>query len=342
MRASITVMALAHNAGFVPALAALLGNAVIGVLKWIGFFATGSSALFAEAVHSVADVSNQALLLFGIVRARRAPTAEYEYGYGRERFFWALISACGIFFLGAGVTLFHAWEALAHPAHAAPSLFSFGILGIAFVIELATLVVALRALKARFPDEDWSYAFEHGDPVTVAVVYEDTVAVLGVVVALASMALVELTGNPLWDGIGALVIGLLLAGIAVVLIRKNHQYLIGRSMPADMREEIIELLERDPIIEKVLHFKSSTLGLDQYRVTCDVEVNGTSLFREMRERQFVSDSFEEMGDSEEEFVRFCVEYADRIPRIIGEHINRVEAKVQKAYPSVTHIDIELN
>ncbi|MEN9413421.1 MAG: hypothetical protein RLZZ342_508 [Candidatus Parcubacteria bacterium] len=331
-----------HTTGFVPALAALLGNGFIAILKWIGFFASGSSAMFAEAVHSVADVSNQALLLFGIVRARRAPTPEFEYGYGRERFFWALISACGIFFVGAGVTIMHGIEALTTSAHSAPTAFSFGILGVAFVVEVITLVVALRALKARFPAHTWQYALAHGDPVTVAVVYEDTVAVEGVLVALASMWLSEITGDAHWDGYGALLIGGMLAFIAIVLIRKNHQYLIGRSMPEEMRRKILKMLAADPIIEKVVDFKSSTLGLDQYRVTCDIEVNGSALFREMRERQFVSDRFEDMGESEEEFVRFCVEYADRIPRIIGEHINRVEAKVQKAFPSITHVDIELN
>ncbi len=335
-------MAVGHTAGFVPALAALLGNLFIAILKWLGFFASGSSAMFAEGVHSIADVSNQALLLFGVVRARRAPTPEFEYGYGRERFFWALISACGIFFLGAGITLFHAWESIMHPMRSGLSSFSSGILIVAFVIELGTLVVALRALKSRFRTQTWSYALTHGDPVTVAVVYEDAVAVLGVLVALASMWLAEYTGEARWDGFGALIIGGLLAFIAIVLIRKNHQYLIGRSMPESMRRKIVKLLEKDPIIEKVIDFKSSTLGLDEYRVKCEVEINGSALFREIREREFVSDRFEEVAHDEDAFVRFCVEYADRIPRVIGEHINRVEAIVQKAYPTVIHIDIELN
>jgi zinc transporter 9 len=331
-----------HSTGFVPALAALAGNIVVAGLKWLAFAATGSSAMFAEAVHSVADSANQSLLLFGVIRARRAPTKEFEYGYGRERFFWALISACGIFFAGAGITILHALESLAGGAHPAPSALSLGVLAIAFVIEAATLGLALSSLARKYPKLDWGERFSHGDPVTVAVVYEDGVAVLGVLVAALSIWLSSLTGNPHLDAYGSLVIGGLLALIAIILIRKNHEYLIGRAMPEDMRRKILKMLESDPIIEKVLDFKSSTLGLDQYRIKCEIEVNGTSLFREMRERQFVSDSFDEMGDSEDEFVRFCVEYADRIPRIIGEHINRVEGKVQKSFPQVTHIDIELN
>lgn len=331
-----------HGTGFYPALAALLGNVLVTALKWIGFFLSGSSAMFSEAVHSVADTANQALLLFGIVRARRAPTQEYEYGYGRERFFWALISACGIFFAGAGVTFLHGLEALTAEHVPDVSLLSLAILGIAFVVEGVTLALALWSLSKKYQGKPWAHIFSHGDPVTIAVVYEDSIAVLGVLVALASTYLTNVTNDPRFDAYGSLIIAALLAFIAVLLIRKNHQYLIGRAMPEGMRARIVKMLEKDPIIEKVIDFKSSTLGLDEYRVKCEIEVNGSSLFREMRERRFVSDKFEELDDSEEEFVRFCVEYADRIPRIIGEHINRIEAKVQKAYPSVTHIDIELN
>ena len=298
--------------------------------------------MFSEAVHSVADTMNQAFLLFGIIRTRRAPTREHEYGYGHERFFWALISACGIFFAGAGVTIFHGIEALSSTAHPEPSALSFAILGIAFVVESVTLFVALRSLQRKHKTLSWRRRLSEGDPVTVAVVYEDAVAVAGVFVALLSMWLTQWTGNAHWDAYGSLIIGALLAFIAMILIQKNHEYLLGRSMPEGMRRRIVKMLESDPIIEKVLDFKSSTLGLDEYRVKCEIEVNGSALFHEMRERQFVSDSFEELGDSQEDFVRFCVEYADRIPRIIGEHINRVEAKVQKAFPTVTHIDIELN
>jgi zinc transporter 9 len=331
-----------HGTGFYPALAALVGNVLVTLLKWLGFFVSGSSAMFSEAVHSVADTANQALLLFGIARARRAPTQEHEYGFGHERFFWALISACGIFFAGAGITIFHAIEALTSMHHADTNPFSYLVLIVAFVVESSTLLLALRSLRNKHPGLTWSERFSDGDPVTVAVVYEDGVAVAGVIVAFASIWLSQYTGNPHWDGYGSLAIGGLLALVAVLLIEKNHQYLIGRSMPEAMRRRIIKMLERDTIIEKVLDFKSSTLGLDEYRVKCEIEVNGSALFHEMREREFVSNSFAEMGDSEEDFVRFCVEYADRIPRIIGEHINRVEAKVQKAFPTVTHIDIELN
>lgn len=331
-----------HGTGFYPALAALLGNLFVTTLKWVGFFASGSSAMFSEAVHSLADTANQGLLLFGIVRARRAPTAEYAYGYGRERFFWALISACGIFFAGAGVTILHGVEALGADHAPETSALTIGILLVALVVEAATLALALRSLMRKHPGLLFRELFAQGDPVTIAVIYEDSVAVLGVLVALGATWLTEATGDARYDAYGSLLIGALLAWIAILLIRKNHDYLLGRSMPETMRRRVVKMLEQDPIIEKVIDFKSSILGLDEYRIKCEVEINGSAVFREMRERQFVSDRFEDMGDSEEDFVRFCVEYADRIPRIIGEHINRIEAKVQKAYPTVKHIDIELN
>lgn len=336
------MMSASRGTGFLPALAALLGNTTVTALKWVGFFVSGSSALFAEAVHSLADTGNQALLLIGIIRARRAPTQEFAYGYGRERFFWALISACGIFFAGAGVTIYHGLESLTALEHADPSPLSFVILLVALIVEAATLAFALRDLARTHPKCSWRERFHEGDPVTLAVIYEDAVAVLGVIVALASIWLVEITGNPHWDACGSLLIGVMLAGVAVMLIKKNREYLLERSIPEVMRRKIVKMLEQDPIIEKVLDFKSSILGIDEYRVKCEVELNGSALFHEMREREFISAQFEDVANDHDEFVRFCVEYADRIPRIIGEHINRVEAKIQRAFPSVHHIDIELN
>lgn len=335
-------MSASSGTGFLPALAALLGNAAVTALKWIGFFLSGSSALFAEAVHSLADTGNQALLLVGIIRARRAPTQEFAYGYGRERFFWALISACGIFFAGAGVTIYHGLESLSALEHADPSPLSFAILLIALVVEAATLAFALRDLAHTHPKRSWRERFHEGDPVTLAVIYEDAVAVLGVVVALASILLVEITGNPHWDAYGSLLIGAMLAGVAIMLIRKNREYLLERSIPEPMRRKIVRILEHDPIIERVIDFKSSVLGIDEYRVKCEVEINGSALFHEMREREFVSAQFEDVANDHDEFVRFCVEYADRIPRVIGERINTLEAKIQRTFPIVRHIDIELN
>jgi zinc transporter 9 len=330
-----------RDTGLVPALAALVGNVVVTIVKWIGFFASGSAVLFSEAVHSMADTANQSLLLVGIVRARRKPSQAHAYGYGRERFFWALISACGIFFAGAGITVLHGVEAFLHPEPYTFTAIAVASLAVSFVVESVTFVLALRALASRMPRAPWRERLTEGDPVTLAVVYEDGAAVLGVAIALASIWLSSITGDARLDGAGSALIGVLLGGLAVLLIRMNREYLLGRAMSPDTEAEIVELLEHDPVIEKVIDFKSSALGLDEYRVKCEVEVNGSAIFREMREREFISGRYEDI-EGPDDFLRFCVEYADRIPRLIGEHINRLEKAVHRAHPTVTHIDIELN
>lgn len=335
---------MAHHgpSGFVPALAALIGNIIVALLKWAGFFLTGSSALFSEAVHSVADIANQAFLIVGVVRTKKRPDRDFVYGYGRERFFWALISACGIFFAGAGVTIVHGIQAWSDPAVHGGSSFNESILLIAFIVESFTFFLAYRSLAARFKGKRLRVMLEDGDPVTVAVLYEDGIAVIGVAIAFLSIELTRITGSGFWDPAGSILIGALLAVMAIVLIRKNHDYLLGRAMPEQLQKKIIKMLEADPVIEKVIDFKSTTLGLDEHRIKCEIEVNGSALFSEIREREFIAGWYEDVVASEEDYIRFCVDYADRIPRVIGEHINKVEARVQKAFPTITHIDIELN
>ena len=171
---------------------------------------------------------------------------------------------------------------------------------------------------------------------------EDCVAVVGVLIAAFSIALSYYTGNYVWDALGSLIIGCMLAGVAVLLIMKNRFYLMGRAMPEDLKEEIVALLVRDPVIEKVLVFKSTTLDFNVYRLSCEVEINGPSLLKEMYKRSTLRSQFDEIKNDFEEFKRFCVHYSDRMPRLIGKHIDIVEAKLMKKFPSVRHIDIEVN
>ena len=167
--------------GFVSVVAALVGNFVITILKAIGFAVSGSSSLFSEAVHSLADTANQALLLVGIVKSRKAPDEESSYGYGLERFFWALISACGVFFVGAGITVYHGVDTLLHPGELIFKPEVFIILAVSFVVELITFSIAFcELLEGREDGETLVDTISDGDPTVLAVVYEDGVAVFGV------------------------------------------------------------------------------------------------------------------------------------------------------------------
>ena len=225
-----------NNHGTVPVIAALSGNALIMVLKFIGFLLSGSGAMLSESIHSFADTANQALLMVGIKRSKKKATKEFSYGYGKERFLWALISACGLFFVGAGATVYQGINALFENEHVAVSWIVFAILGISFVVELFTLWLAYRELRATTKGMRLKKALEYGDPATIAVLYEDSIAVLGVVVAFISILLTKLTGNYYWDAIGSITIGIMLGVMAIVLINKNRGLLLEKAIPEEIKE----------------------------------------------------------------------------------------------------------
>jgi solute carrier family 30 (zinc transporter), member 9 len=191
-------------------------------------------------------------------------------------------------------------------------------------------------------DETFFEMLEGGDPTVLAVVYEDGVAVFGVFLAAISVGISYLTGNPMWDSIGSIFIGVLLAWVAVVLILKNKGYLVEKSIPEEIKERIIEILIADPMIERVYDFKSSTVELGKYRAKCEVEVNGTALFKEVSNGVMLKEDYETVKEDYQEFVRFCVEYTDRVPRVIGTRIDELEERIKKEIPAVRHIDIEIN
>ncbi len=327
--------------GFISVFFALLGNTVITVIKFFGFYLSGSSVLFSEAVHSFADTMNQSLLMVGIKKSAKKADEEFVYGYGQERFLWALISACGIFFLGAGVTVSQGIEALRHPKSIELSPLIFAILIISFILESFSFYTAWHELRAS-SSGSVANSFKHGDPTTIAVLYEDGIALLGVLVALVSIILSRATGNHYWDGIGSIVIGLMLAGIAVMLINKNRGFLIKRAIPEEIKERAIEILKADPVVEKVLDFKSAVLDIGSYRIKCEVEFNGSALMKEIYKSVSLKEEFEKVSEDYEEFKKFFVENIDRLPRLIGKRIDEIEKKIKTEIPGIIHIDIEIN
>jgi len=335
-------MALQSTIGFKPVAAAVIGNTVVTIIKFFAASVSGSSSMFSEAIHSLADTANQILLLIGLRRSLKKADDNFEYGYGNELSFWALISACGIFFVGAGVTAYHGITSFLHPHEIEFSWVVLIVLLIAFVIESYTLWVAISQLKRAFPRMRWRKRLQHADPSTLAVFLEDAVAVFGVLIAALSIALSYYTGAPVWDAIGSIIIATLLGVVAVVLIVKNRSYLLGRAIPEGLQEKVEALLLSEPTIEKVLDFKSTILGFGVYRITCDVEFNGGALLGDVYQQSALRDEYEEVRGDYEAFKRFCADYADRIPRLMGKKIDEIEARIRKAHPAIRHIDIEIN
>lgn len=232
--------------------------------------------------------------------------------------------------------------ALQHPATPHISGVVFVILAVSFVVESFTLRTALRELRSHDPELSFRESLAEGDPATVAVVYEDSVAVFGVVVAALGILATYLTGNPLWDALSSIVIGVCLAVVAVLLIQKNRSFLIGKSIPRGVQEGITELLEADPFIEKVVVFKSTVLDVGHYHIKCEVEWNGAAFLKQLFDGADMEETYEEIRGDYTEFKRFIAYTANRVPRLMGRVIDDIETRIMREFPEVDHIDIEIN
>lgn len=331
--------------GFLPVIAAAVGNFLVCIAKFVGFLVSGSGAMFSEAVHSLADTANQVLLVIGVKRSVRQPNEEFNYGYGKERFIWALISACGIFFIGCGVTVYHGISSLLEGSAARFSPWNIGILAVSFLIESFTFLIAIRELRGHLlhrAKRKWRDAIAEADPATLAVLYEDGLALLGIIIAFSSIGLFYLTGNPHWDAAGSIIIGLLLGVMAILLIAKNRSYLITKSIPKEVEGIILGILNNDPTVEKVLDFKSAILDVDKYLIKCDVEFNASALMKELNQHHFLENEYKEAKESYGDFMKFSVEYMDRVPRLVGKKIDDLEKKIRAKVPQAIFIDIEIN
>jgi len=322
--------------------AALFGNIFVTIMKTIVAISSGSASMFAESVHSFADTLNQSLLLIGLKRSKRPADLSRGYGYGIERFFWSLISACGILFIGAGVTVYHSIDSLlSHNSTIHDyNYFTILVLCLAFIVEGITLIIAIKELKGQEPLS--KEIFLEADPVTLAVVYEDGAAVLGVLVALASQVLMHITGNNVYDSVGGIIVGLILGFLAVLLIVKNHQYIIGKSLSEEMTEEITDLLLSDPCIENISEFKSVAVDINKYRIYTTVEWNGSPLYEEIYEAGDLKEEFDNIKDDFQAFAKLMFKTTDRIPRLVGNRIDEIEKRIKDQFPEIAYVDIEIN
>jgi cation diffusion facilitator family transporter len=280
-------------------LVALAANASIAVAKLVAGLISGSSAMLAEAAHSVADTMNQVFLLFSLSLGERAPDAEHPFGYGKERFFWSFLAAVGIFVAGAGFSLYEGLHRIFGPTAKEGSFgIAYAVLAFAFLAEGASLVRAWRHTRSEARASSKSYAGyvrSSRDPTTKTVLFEDSAAVVGVGFAFAGIALHQATGNQIYDGLASVAIAVLLAVVAFVLGRDTRALLIGEAATPEERRAIVDILEARPEVDRLLEVLTMALAPDRLLVaaridladglsTSEVERASSAIDRELRER----------------------------------------------------------
>jgi cation diffusion facilitator family transporter len=260
------------EAGAKATIAALFANAGIAVAKFVAFVFTGSASMLAEGIHSVADTSNQALLLLGIRRAKRPATAIHPFGYGRERYFWSFIVAMVLFTLGGLFSMFEGYEKLRHPHEIESVGWAFGVLGVAIVLETLSFRTAIKeANHVRGDASWWSFIRHSRSPELPVVLLEDLGALLGLVFALGGVTLAAVTDEPRFDALGSLAIGILLCVIAYVLATELRSLLIGESASTKDLEAIDRAL-RDPNVQDVAHVRTQHIGPNELLVGAKVRM----------------------------------------------------------------------
>ncbi len=223
--------------------AAFIGNALIAVTKFVAAALTGSSAMFSEAVHSVVDTGNQALMLYGMRRAERPADARHPFGYGRELYFWAFIVAILIFATGAGVSIYEGVSRIRHPEPVTDAYINYIVLGLAMVFEGGSFWVAFREFKKVKGGRGYLAAVRVSkDAALFTVLLEDAAALLGLGIALVGIALAEALALPVLDGVASVLIGLMLAGVALLLAYETKGLLIGEAADPAVVDELRRIL----------------------------------------------------------------------------------------------------
>ncbi len=239
----------------------------------MAFLVTGSSSLLAESVHSLADTANQALLLVGRRRARRAGTLEHPFGFGAERYFYGFLVAVVLFTAGGAFSLYEGWHKVSHPHPVHDPLVAFVVLGIAVVLESLSLRTAIReSNRVRGGRGLVSFIRRTKAPELPVVLLEDLAALIGLVFAVAGVTAAVITGDGVWDGVGSLAIGLLLGCFAIVLAVEMKSLLIGESASVDTQRKIVAALEGGPEVECVIHLRTLHLGPDSLLVGAKIAV----------------------------------------------------------------------
>jgi len=251
---------------------ALAANLGIATIKFIVAFLSGSAAMLAEAVHSLADSGNQVLLIVGLNRSQRAEDARHEFGYGSEGYFWAFIVAISLFTMGATFSIYEGVEKIIHRGEAKGNpLWAYIVIGASLALESFSLKSAYDEFNLFRAGRPLRRALEEvRDASVIVVLFEDSADIAGLVIAGLGIMLANLTGDPLWDGVASIAVGVLLAGVATFVAMRTKALLVGEAVTPSERAKIIELTNSSPGVRKLIHLRTLHLGPED--VICAMKV----------------------------------------------------------------------
>ena len=298
-----------HGESKVAVVAAVIGNLIIAIIKFIAAALTGSSAMISEGIHSLVDTGNGSLILHGIKQSNAPADEGHPFGHGKALYFWTLVVSVSIFGIGGGMSLY---EGISHIRHVAPEAIhgdptaNYIVLAIALLVEGWSFSVAMREfIKSKGTQGAWEYIRNAKDPSTYTIVLEDSAAMLGLLFAFLGVFFGHLLQNPYLDGIASIIIGLLLMAVAFVLAFETKGLLLGEGVDADSLADIRRRVEADPAIDRAGDILTMYMGPQDLLVNLGVAFKPGTTAEEMH-----------------------------------ESIRRVERSLQEAHPECTRVYIE--
>lgn len=256
---------------------AFLANIVVAIAKTIAAVITGSASLVAEAAHSWADAGNEIFLIQAERSTAKPRDASHPGGYGRDAYVWSLFAAVGLFTAGAVVSIMHGVSALSGEREETEYFIGYVVLAVAFVFEGISFIQSYRQAHAKassFGTGTIEHVFSTSNPTLRAVFAEDSAALVGLVIAFLGLLLHELTGNPFWDALGSILIGVLLAIVAVVLIERNRRFLLGQPGSDRAWQTVLATLLRQPEVERVTYLHIEYVGPERFYLVAAVDLRG--------------------------------------------------------------------
>jgi cation diffusion facilitator family transporter len=255
-------------------IAALLGNLAIALCKFIAAFFSGSASMLAEAYHSTSDTFNQVLLLYGLKRSKKPPDKLHPFGHGKEQFFWSFMVAIILFGIAGVLSVREGFHKLQHPEPLSHLGLMYAVLGVSMFFETIALRMAIKSIKAEMKAEEhrgFFTAIKHSkDPTTMTVLVEDSLALIGLVIATIAITLVHLTGNLAIDAIASISIGALLMVFAFFLANETKKMLVGEAVTPRKRDQILGCLESCNEVDRIISLKTMHLSPDEVIIAAEV------------------------------------------------------------------------